>query len=157
MSTNYYLKRIPTEDEIAQCHKQLDERKIEYCDVYDEEYGTPYLTNFLDTMTKQIHIGKFSDGWRFLFRSHTDLYAKNIQSCLDYLQSQLNTDLWRVIDEYGETIPVLELEKRIRKSLDGITLREYYQKYPERGQMNAVDPQQELSSDGSRWWDEDFW
>ena len=29
MSTNYYLKRIPTEEEIAQCRKLLDERKIE--------------------------------------------------------------------------------------------------------------------------------
>ena len=27
MSTNYYLKRIPTEDEITQCHKLLDDRK----------------------------------------------------------------------------------------------------------------------------------
>ncbi len=142
MSTNYYLKRIPTEDEIAQCHKLLDEREIEYCDVFDEEYGTPYLTNLLDTMTKQIHIGKFSDGWRFLFRSHTDLYAKNIQSCLDYLQSQLNTGLWRVMDEYGETIPIAELEKRIRKSLDGITLREYYQKHSEERQWGSYGPQQ---------------
>ena len=91
MSTNYYLKRIPTEDEIAQCHKLLDERKIECCDICDEEYGTPYLQDVLGKMTEQIFIGKFSDGWRFLFRSHTDLYAKNIQSCLEYLQRQLDT------------------------------------------------------------------
>jgi len=41
MSTNYYLKRIPTEDEIAQCHKLLDERKIEYSDDsrwWDEDF-----------------------------------------------------------------------------------------------------------------------
>ena len=61
------------------------------------------------------------------------------------------------MDEYGETLSIAELEMLIRESLDGITLREYYQKYPERGQMDAVDPQQELASDGSRWWDEDFW
>lgn len=156
MSTNYYLKRIPAEDEITQCHKLLDDRKIEYCDIYDEEYGTPYLTNLLDIMTKQIHIGKLSSGWRFLFRSHTDLYAKNIQSCLDYLKSQLNTGLWRVMDEYGKTIPIAELEKLIRESLDGITLREYYQKHPEERRWGAYSPQQELVSDGSRWWDEDF-
>lgn len=30
MSTNYYLKRIPTEVEIAQCHRLLDER-LEKC------------------------------------------------------------------------------------------------------------------------------
>lgn len=157
MSTNYYLKRIPTEDEIAQCHRLLDERKIEYCDICDEKHGTPYLQDMLGKMTEQIFIGKFSDGWRFLFRSHTDLYAKNIQSCLDYLKSLTSTGLWRIMDEYGETISIAELEMLIRESLDGITLREYYQKYPERGQMDAVDPQQELASDGSRWWDEDFW
>ena len=76
---------------------------------------------------------------------------------LDYLQSQLNTGLWRVMDEYGETIPIAELEKRIRKSLDCITLRDYYQKHPEERQWGSYGPQQELSSDGSRWWDEDFW
>ena len=61
------------------------------------------------------------------------------------------------MDEYGETIPIAELEKRIRKSLDGITLREYYQKHPEERLWGSYGPQQELSSDSSRWWDEDFW
>ena len=156
MSTNYYLKRIPTEDEIAQCHKLLDERKIEYCDICDEEYGTPYLQDVLGKMTEQIFIGKFSDGWRFLFRSHTDLYAKNIHSCLEYLQRQLDTGLWRVMDEYGENISLANLEKKIRGSLDGITLYEYYQKHPERRHWESG-PNQELAKDGSRWWDEDFW
>ena len=156
MSTNNYLKRIPTEDEIAQCHKLLDERKIECCDICDEEYGTPYLQDVLGKMTEQIFIGKFSDGWRFLFRSHTDLYAKNIQSCLEYLQRQLDTGLWRVMDEYGKNISLANLEKKIRGSLDGITLYEYYQKHPERRHWESG-PNQELAKDGSRWWDEDFW
>ena len=107
-------------------------------------------------MTEQIFIGKFSDGWRFLFRSHTDLYAKNIQSCLEYLQRQLDTGLWRVMDEYGENISLANLEKKIRGSLDGITLYEYYQKHPERRHWESG-PNQELAKDGSRWWDEDFW
>ena len=29
MGTNYYLKRIPTEDEISQCHQLLEQRKID--------------------------------------------------------------------------------------------------------------------------------
>ena len=51
MGTNYYLKRIPTEDEIAQCHKLLDERKIEYDDVYKEDFGSPYLEAELEKTT----------------------------------------------------------------------------------------------------------
>lgn len=53
MGTNYYLKRIPTEDEIAQCHKLLDERKIEYDDVYKEDFGSPYLEAELEKITKK--------------------------------------------------------------------------------------------------------
>ena len=43
MSTNYYLKRIPTEEEIAQCHRLLDERKIDTDDLCDEKYDSPCL------------------------------------------------------------------------------------------------------------------
>ena len=75
MGTNYYLKRIPTEEEIAQCHKLLDERKIEYCDIYEKPYDTPFLEKVLEEMTKEIHIGKLGGGWRFLFHTHNDLYA----------------------------------------------------------------------------------
>ena len=79
MGTNYYLKRIPTKEEIAQCHKLLDERKIEYDDVYkEEEYGAPYLEAVLEKITEKIHIGKKSLGWRFLFQIHRDLYGKSI-------------------------------------------------------------------------------
>lgn len=48
MSTNYYLKRIPTKEEISQCHKLLDDRKIEYCDRYGEGYDAPYLEQVLE-------------------------------------------------------------------------------------------------------------
>ena len=86
MSTNYYLKRIPTEEEIAECHRLLDERKIEYCDIYEEPHGTPYLEEVLGQMTERIHIGKLGGGWRFLFKVQDDLYGRCIQSCLEYLK-----------------------------------------------------------------------
>jgi len=113
---------------------------------------------FSDTVDIVAHdVWLLLDGIYVVARLDDHGFTQNIQSCLDYLQSQLDTGLWRVMDEYGETIPVLELEKRIRKSLDGITLREYYQKHPEERQWGAYGPQQKLASDGSRWWDEDFW
>lgn len=120
MSTNYYLKRIPTEEEISQCHKLLDDRKIEYCDRYGEGYDAPYLEQVLEKMTETLHIGSHSGGWRFLFRIHDDLYERNIQACLDYLLSQLNTGLWRIMDEYGRSVTLDSFEKIVRNSLSGI-------------------------------------
>ena len=104
MSTNYYLKRIPTKEEIAQCHQLLDERKIDTDDLYGEDYGTPCLQSVLAEMTENVHLGKYSGGWRFLFRTNTNLYGKTIQSCMDYLARCLESGRWRICDEYGKTI-----------------------------------------------------
>jgi hypothetical protein len=157
MGTNYYLKRIPTKEEIAQCHKLLDERKIEYDDVYkEEEYGAPYLEAVLEKITEKIHIGKKSLGWRFLFQIHRDLYGKSIQSCLDFLEKQTETGLWRFIDEYGEDIHLVDFESLVRNSLDQMTIEDYYEKYPEERRSEYYAPPQEVVEDGSRWWDVDF-
>jgi hypothetical protein len=156
MGTNYYLKRIPTKEEIEQCHKLLNERKIEYCDINKEGYGTPYLESVLEKMTEQIHIGKQSCGWRFLFHIHQDLYEKSIESCLEYIESQINTGIWRLMDEYGETIPIADFEKLVRESLDLMTIEDYYEKHPEERHWGTYGPQQEVAADGSRWWDTEF-
>ena len=156
MGTNYYLKRIPTKEEIEQCHKLLDEGKIEESDVFKEEYGTPYLLSVLEKITEEIHIGKKSCGWRFLFHIHQDLYAKSIEACLKYIESQTSTGIWRLMDEYGETIPIVDFEKMVRESLDQMTIEDYYEKHPEERRWGSYGPQQEVAEDGSRWWDVEF-
>ena len=156
MSTNYYLKRIPTKEEIAQCHKLLDERKIEDDDVLNEEYGTPYLEAILEKITEKIHIGKKSCGWRFLFQIHKDLYNKSIQSCIEFLKIQTETGAWRLIDEYGKTLSIEDFESLVRDSLDQMTIEDYYEKYPEEKRWGSYGPPQEVAKDGSRWWDVDF-
>lgn len=156
MGTNYYLKRIPTEDEIAQCHKLLDERKIEYDDVYKEDFGSPYLEAELEKITEKIHIGKKSCGWRFLFQIHKDLYGKSIQSCLDFIENQTKTGMWKFIDEYGESVPLVDFESLVHNSLDQMTIEDYYEKHPEEKHWGSYGPQQEVVADGSRWWDTDF-
>ena len=156
MSTNYYLKRIPTEDEIAQCHKLLDERKIEYRDVSKEADKTPCLEDILEKMKEEIHIGKISGGWRFLFRIHDDLYERNIKSCLNHIQHYLDSGLWQLRDEYGRSMPVEDLEKIIRGSLNGITHEDFLQTHPEERRLSKYFSPEVIASDGSRWWDEDF-
>lgn len=58
---------------IAQCHQLLDERKIDTDDLYGEEYGTPCLQSVLAEMTENVHLGKYSGGWRFLFLTASPL------------------------------------------------------------------------------------
>lgn len=156
MSTNYYLKRIPTKEEIQQCHQLLDKRKIDSDDLYNEGYGAPCLESVLTTMTEKIHLGKYSGGWRFLFRTNSSLYEKSISSCMDYLTRSIKSGLWRICDEYGETIPINDFEQLVKKSLGGITIEDYYKKHPEERHWSAYGPQQEIVQDGSRWWDVDF-
>ena len=156
MSTNYYLKRIPTKEEIAQCHQLLDERKIDTDDLYGEDYGTPCLQSVLAEMIENVHLGKYSGGWRFLFRTNTNLYGKTIQSCMDYLARCLESGRWRICDEYGKTITLNDFKKLIEDSLDGITIIDYYKKNPEERSWSMYGPQQEIAEDGSRWWDADF-
>lgn len=156
MGTNYYLRRIPTKEEIAQCHKLVDEQKFEYIDIMNDKYGMPYLETVLGKIIEKIHIGKKSCGWRFLFQIHNDLYSKNIQSCIDFLKRQTETGMWRFIDEYGEEISIDDFESMVRNSLDQMTIEEYNRKYPEEKHWGLYESPQEVVEDGSRWWDEDF-
>ena len=156
MGTNYYLKRIPTEEEISQCHQLLELRKIDSYDIRNEDYEAPCLESILNQMTEKLHIGKHGYGWRFLFHIHDDLYARSIKSCLAYLKEQLDTGLWRIMDEYGDTMSLDDFEIEIKDSLNGITIEEYYQSHPEERKWSSYGPQQITVKDGSRWWDADF-
>jgi hypothetical protein len=156
-NSKHYLKRIPTEDEIAQCHKLLDEQKIEHSDVFHEADGTTCLEDVLENMKEEIHIGKISGGWRFLFHIHDDRYERSINSCLEYIQHSLDSGRWQLKDEYGRSMPVEELEKIIRGSLNGITHEDFLQTHPEEERISKYFSPEVISSDGSRWWDEDFW
>ena len=156
MSTNYYLKRIPTKEEIDQCHQLLDKRKIDTDDLYNEGLGALCLENVLSTITEKIHIGKYSGGWRFLFRTNQNFYEKSIYSCLAFLTRSLESGLWRICNEYGETVSIKDFEQIVEKSLGGITIADYYKKHPEEKRWSTYGPQQEIAQDGSRWWDVDF-
>ena len=156
MITNYYLKRIPTEEEIAQCHRLLDERKIDSDDLCDEKYDSSCLESVFAKITERIHLGKYSDGWRFLFRTNSKLYGKSIRACLDYINGSQKSGLWRLMDEYGRTVTIEEFEKWVRKSMEGITINDYYRKHPEERRWGISLPQEEVAEDGSRWLDDDF-
>ena len=93
MGTNYYLRKIPTEE---------DYNKIVYYavkrDIYDD-YDRENLFSIIHNLNRRIHLCKISSGWYPLFEHHNGLlFDLNRQSLIDY------TKQFQIVDEYGEII-----------------------------------------------------
>ena len=107
MGTNYY--RIPTVEEMEQRKAHLQKR-IEEMEMNPEniergfhnipvdnwEFHNPW-TEFIENTN--VHLGKRSGGWKFLWNFHNDKYYHNQESLFEFINSG------RVVNEYGEEIP----------------------------------------------------
>lgn len=161
MSTNYYLKRIPTQEEINNCKSCLEAGRLEdnsSCWQSNFEIGKDDSVQYwLDKMTTKIHIGKSASGWKFLFRTHEDIYNSNLSSVFQFLGEQISSGLWKLIDEYGSDVDLIKFKELVKDTMKtGIDINEYWKKYPERNTGWGGGPEQYTSFDGSRWWNTDF-
>jgi hypothetical protein len=130
MSTNYY--RIPKASEVRLKYLDLVEQ-ISDMDIfspgqiYDEfrtiekgfERWNPW-DNFIDGLN--IHIGKRSSGWKFLWNFQDNKFYTNKEELFKFIRSG------RVVDEYGE---LQDTEEFIKMALewcypDGYVLDENY-------------------------------
>ena len=68
MGTNYYAVRTLNEIEKENAKKMIEN------DQYDE------LKEFLDEKTREIHIGKSSGGWKFLFNWNKEKFAPYVST-----------------------------------------------------------------------------
>ena len=114
MSTNFYLKRIPTEEETK---KIVDKIKSE---------ATPdNLKEILDDAlydatkaSKCIHLGKRSCGWRFNWELWNNKYYEcSLDSIREFVESQMR-DGWSLVDEYGQKYTWDELMEEIDYNLN---------------------------------------
>lgn len=109
MSTNFYLRRKLT---IKENRKILDFINSKYMEFTNQVVNNIYnIESFLDTFTrevtnetkeyiKEIHIGKRSFGWQFLWDYHGGKYYRaNLEDVKKFLS---NPD-YEIVDEYGET------------------------------------------------------
>lgn len=67
---------------------------------------------------EELHIGKSSGGWEFMFRGHRELEGdptQNIESWADWKQRIRSEG--RVIDEYGTPMPTEEFIQMVEKHL----------------------------------------
>ena len=73
-----------------------------------------------------VHIGKSSGGWQFIFQTNPTYYHADKNSVNRFLK--LHKD--NLFDEYGINISIDNFWKLVEEKKEGLTLREYY-RYPE--------------------------
>lgn len=111
MGTNYY--RVPKSNEMVYRHQRLINR-ISNLDVWDPASIANQFSDIKhgDWDTKNawqefledtnVHLGKRSSGWKFLWNFNNNKYYSNKEELLDYIRKG------RVVDEYGKNIDVNE-------------------------------------------------
>jgi hypothetical protein len=130
MSTNYY--RIPKQKVVREKYLELVEQ-ISYMDIFSpEQIYNEFRTiekgferwsswdNFIDGLN--IHIGKRSGGWKFLWNFQEGKFYTNKEELFKFIRSG------RIVDEYGE---LQDTEEFIKMALewgqpDGYVLDENY-------------------------------
>ncbi len=122
MGTNVYYYKKLTEDiknQIIEETKSSDNLDIliEKLDYYKEEYPE----------CREIHVGKRSAGWKFLFAREILHYCEpNKESICKWLSTGI------VQNEYGEIITPEEFWKEyVEDFQNGMNSDEYYKKHPE--------------------------
>jgi len=136
MGTNYY--RIPSVSEMEERKARL-QRRVEEMTMTPEniernfntipidgnswEYNSPW-SEFVDDVN--VHLGKRSMGWKFLWNFHNNKYYHNLESLLEFINSG------RVVNEYGEELPIHEFVEMALTwgGVDGYDLETYYKAYP---------------------------
>ena len=89
MGTNFYARRIPTQEEVAALHKHIDE-------VAAGVYSISSMIEEIE-IVGDIHLGKRSAGWQFNWESHPEYYSDNLESIKEFL----SRDDIVIVDEYN--------------------------------------------------------
>lgn len=119
MGTNFYARKKPTEKEKATLLKKLE----------DCLEGNETKENFIEKFEeifKEIHLGKRSYGWQFLWQSHPELYGDSLSEIMEFIL----TKGYEIYDEYGGKFTLSEfIEDELGETLykgctyDNITSR----------------------------------
>lgn len=110
MGTNFYLK------------ERIDKQKKDYLKLLIEDEKWEEVK---DSLPKEIHIGKRSGGWKFLWDCHKfNYYEPNKESLINWLHSG------DIYDENGTKFTVNQFLNDI--PLKGYDLESYYQDNPDR-------------------------
>ena len=110
MGTNFYLRKKLSEHDKKMCMQYLN----------DDDYDS-----LRDLIPEDIHIGKRSCGWKFLFNANKfEYFNATKESLIDWLKSG------QIIDEYNQKYTFEEFWNSERPT-EGWDLKEYYEQSKE--------------------------
>lgn len=116
MGTNYYLKKKVTEDDKRIINNLL--YRGDY-DVWDQ------IRNYCDNQDNEIHLGKNSWGWKFLFDLNDKKYYSDTKASID---EWLSNPEYEIFNEYGEKLSKDEFWNMVLSTMDDdhIDNKEYH-------------------------------
>ena len=128
MSTNYYLRHIPTEEECEQAKSLIDQKRYEAA------------ITCLEKIRERIHVGKSSDGWKFSFQiaeDGIDMEGKDLirKNAYKVIQGYIDRG-YELEDEYEDKVTLSELVELIESKIHG---------------KDGSQDDREIVKDGVRW------
>lgn len=116
MGTNFYARlTLKSRDRFKAIKNQID------------EYYSQYKCEGLYGKYVEVHLGKRSCGWKFLFNANKgELYELSRKGITKFLEE----NKVKVYDEYGRSFTIKEFwEEEV--PWEGLDCKKYYEKYPE--------------------------
>ena len=95
MGTNYYCRRIKLINELE------SEKETALNEAKDSELLTKIVNEYYDSKindVEDVHIGKASGGWNFLFQLNAKKYYHNKASMIEFIKE------CQIVSEYGQTL-----------------------------------------------------
>ena len=133
MGTNYYWRPLITEEEReALLEKTKNVKTLQ--EIKDFIYN-----DILKEREAEVHIGKSSCGWQFLFRLGIRKYTCGQSLKREDIDKWLRSGI--IIDEYGDEISVDKFWQLIDTKKDGMDYGEYYKNFPEDRYCRGYDQQ----------------
>lgn len=123
MGTNYYWRPLITEEE-----REALLEKTKNVKTLQEIKGFIY-NDILKEREAEVHIGKSSCGWQFLFYLGIRKYTCGQSLKREDIDKWLRSGI--IVDEYGDEISADKFWQLVDTKKDGIDYNQYYKEFPE--------------------------
>ena len=122
MGTNYYWRPLMTEEEREKILEKVKDSKT------IQEIKDFIYYDILDGKESEVHIGKSSGGWKFLFNLGIRKHIRGQSLKKEDINAWLRSGV--IFDEYGDEISVDDFWALVDSKKDDMNYDEYYKKYP---------------------------
>ena len=143
MGTNIYMRKIPKAERkkelmelIAKQYQQRNnsiKKDVRRCPGESNRSLDEDIDSLRQQIYEEVHIGKCSHGWKFLFAPNPQFYLERKDSVLAFIHSED----WTLMDEYGEAIdPDKFWEQYVVSHEKGFTIATYQEWQIQHGETN---------------------